>query len=107
MLRYTVVNRGGGQAAPNPDGHVTLVSGWQGDVMPTPANQTITVPGRSNANGTSITGPLVLRFTNRFANQAGNTIPLTIPREQPAYLPAIAGHEAGDAHRHYIAERDG
>ena len=88
VLRYTVVNRGGGQAVPSPDGHVTLVSGWQGDVMPTPANQTITVPRARNANGTSITGPLVLRFNNRFVNQAGNTIPLTIPREQPAYHPA-------------------
>ena len=32
---YTVVNRGGGNATPHPDGHVTLVSGWQGDVVPT------------------------------------------------------------------------
>ena len=83
VLRYTVVNRGGGQAVASPDGHVTLVSGWQGDLVPTADNQTITVPVARNANGTSITGPLLLRFTNRFVNQAGNTIPLTIPREQP------------------------
>jgi Alpha/beta hydrolase domain len=88
VLRYTVVNRGGGQAVASPDGHVTLVSGWQGDIVPTANNQTITVPVARNANGTSITGPLVLRFTNRFVNQAGNTIPMTIPREQPAYPPA-------------------
>jgi hypothetical protein len=88
VLRYTVVNRGGGQAVPSPDGHVTLVSGWQGDVTPTPSNQTITVPRAQNADGTSITGPLVLRFTNRFVNPSGNTISLTIPREQPAYHPA-------------------
>ena len=28
VLRYSVVNRGGGQAVPSPDGHITLVSGW-------------------------------------------------------------------------------
>ena len=88
VLRFTVVNRGGGQAVASPDGHVTLVSGWQGDVVPTASNQTITVPVARNADGTSITGPLLLRFTNRFADQSGNTIPLTIPREQPAYHPA-------------------
>jgi len=88
VLRYTVVNRGNGQAVPNPDGHVTLVSGWQGDVVPTATNQTIRVPAARNADGTSIMGPLVLRFTNRFVNPSGNTIPLTIPREQPAYHPA-------------------
>ena len=88
VLRYTVVNRGGGQAVASPDGHVTLVSGWQGDVVPTANNQTMTVPVAKKADGTSITGPLVLRFTNRFVNQAGNTIPLTIPREQPPYPPA-------------------
>ena len=60
VLRYSVVNRGGGQAVASPDGHVTLVSGWQGDVAPTANNQTITVPVARKANGTSITGPLLL-----------------------------------------------
>jgi hypothetical protein len=87
VLRYTVVNRGNGQAVASPDGHVTLVSGWQGDVVPTPSNQTIVVPRARNVDGTSLTGRLVLRFTNRFVNAAGNTIPLTIPRDQPAYAP--------------------
>jgi hypothetical protein len=88
VLRYSVVNRGGGQALPNSDGHVTLVSGWQGDIVPTAGNQTIQVPVAKNGNGTSVTGPLLLRFTNRFANPNGNTVALTIPREQPAYPPA-------------------
>ena len=107
VLRYTVVNRGGGQAVASPDGHVTLVSGWQGDVVPTATNQTITVPVARNADGTSITGPLLLRFTNRFANQAGNTIPLTIPREQPAYASCDPRYETGDADCHHVAERSG
>src|SRR5687768_1293562 len=44
VLLYTVVNRGGGNAVPHPDGHVTFVSGWQGAVVPTSTNQTIQVP---------------------------------------------------------------
>ena len=44
VLIYQVVNRGNGDVAPNADGDITLVSGWQGDVVPTAANQTITVP---------------------------------------------------------------
>ena len=58
VLVYTVVNRGNGNDAPHPDGHVTLVSGWQGDVVPTAENQTIRVPVARNRDGSSITGPL-------------------------------------------------
>jgi hypothetical protein len=83
VLIYTVVNRGGGNAMPNPDGHATLVSGWQGDVVATTTNFTIQVPVARNRDGSSITGPLVLRFMNVF----GNTIPLTIPRSQPSPYP--------------------
>jgi hypothetical protein len=64
VLVYTVVNRGGGNATPHPDGHVTFVSGWQGDIVPTPTNQTMQVPVAKNRDGSSITGPLVLRFLN-------------------------------------------
>ena len=85
VLLYTVVNRGGGNAAPHPDGHVTLVSGWQGDVVPTSTNYTIQVPVAKNRDGSSITGPLVLRFTNL----TGYTARLVIPRGQPwPYPPA-------------------
>ena len=85
VLLYTVVNRGGGNAAPHPDGHATLVSGWQGDVAPTPTNYTIKVPVARNRDGSSITGPLVLRFLNL----TGHTAALVIPRGQPSpYAPA-------------------
>ena len=83
VLVYTVVNRGNGNAAPHPDGHVTLVSGWQGDVVPTAKNQTIRVPVARNRDGSSITGPLLLRFTNL----KGNTTALMIPRGQPSPYP--------------------
>ena len=83
VLVYTVVNRGNGSAPLHPDGHVTLVSGWQGDVVPTAENQTIRVPVAKNRDGSSITGPLLLRFTNL----KGNTTALMIPRGQPSPYP--------------------
>lgn len=85
VLMYSVVNRGGGQSAVSADGHVTLVSGWQGDVVPSATNQTIQVPVARNVDGSSLTGPFVIRFLN----QRGNTAPLIIPRATPTpYLPA-------------------
>jgi hypothetical protein len=86
VLVYTVVNRGGGAASANADGHVTLVSGWQGDVVPTSENQTIRVPIAKNADGSSIAGPLTLRFTGL----SGNTAPLLIPRGQPSPYPPVS-----------------
>ena len=44
MLLYQVVNRGNGTVTPNADGDISLLSGWQGDVVPTATNQTIAVP---------------------------------------------------------------
>ena len=64
VLMYSVVNRGNGTAAASPEGHISLVSGWQGDVVPTAINQTIQVPRAKNPDGTSITGPLVIRLSS-------------------------------------------
>jgi hypothetical protein len=41
---------------------VSLVSGWQGDVIPAPNNQTIVVPTARNRDGSAITGPVMARF---------------------------------------------
>lgn len=62
VLLYQVVNRGNGQAVASPDGYVSLVSGWQGDVIPTANNQTIVVPIAHNRDGSTITGPVIARF---------------------------------------------
>jgi hypothetical protein len=86
VLVYTVVNRGGGNAAPHPDGHATFVSGWQGDIVPTTTNHTIQVPVAKNRDGSSITGPLVLRFLNL----NGHTTRLVIPRGQPSPYPPVS-----------------
>ncbi|MEO8256752.1 MAG: alpha/beta hydrolase domain-containing protein [Acidobacteriota bacterium] len=85
VLMYSVVNRGTGTAAAGADGHVSLVSGWQGDLVATASNQTIQVPVARNPDGSSITGPLVLRFTGL----TGTTAALTIPRNQPSPYPPM------------------
>ena len=64
VLDYSVVNRGNGAAAGNVYGHVSLVSGWQGDLVQTANTQTLTVPVATNANGSPITGPVLARFWN-------------------------------------------
>ena len=84
VLIYSVVNRGNGAASASPEGHISLVSGWQGDVVPSATNQTIQVPRARNADGSSLVGPFVIRFVN----QSGSTAPLIIPRATPTpYLP--------------------
>ena len=62
VLVYQVVNRGNGRAAASPEGDITLVSGWQGDVTPTPANQTIAVPVARQKNGSPVTGRVIARL---------------------------------------------
>ena len=64
ILVYAVVNRGNGAPSAGADGHVSLVSGWQGDVTPTPDNQTIEVPVAHNRDGSAITGPVLARFSD-------------------------------------------
>jgi len=59
FLFYNVPNRGNGRAAPDPDGHIRVVSGWQGDIPPTANLQTATVP---LAKG--VTGPVEVRFVD-------------------------------------------
>jgi hypothetical protein len=84
VLIYSVVNRGNGAASASPEGHISVVSGWQGDVVPSATNQTIQVPRARNADGSSITGPLVIRILE----QSGNTAALIIPRATPSPYPA-------------------
>jgi hypothetical protein len=84
VLMYSVVNRGNGQATASTEGHISLVSGWQGDVVPTATNQTIQVPRATNADGSSIVGP----FITRILDQKGNTARLLMSRGTPAYSSA-------------------
>jgi hypothetical protein len=89
VLVYQVVNRGNGAATPSADGHISLVSGWQGDVTPTATNQTIAVPVAKRADGSAITGPVIARFYNVPAGT--NTVGIRLSsmgNAPPAYQPA-------------------
>ena len=85
VLMYSVVNRGNGQAVASAEGHISLVSGWQGDVVPTATNQTIQVPRAKNRDGSSITGPLVVRILG----QSGTTAQLLVSRGTPSPYPPV------------------
>jgi hypothetical protein len=83
VLMYSVVNRGNGTAVASAEGHISLVSGWQGDVVATATNQTIQVPRAKNPDGSSIVGPLIVRILG----QSGTTARLMIPRNTPSPYP--------------------
>ena len=92
VLIYTVVNRGNGDATASADGHVSLVSGWQGDVVPTDANQTIVVPIARQRDGSPLTGPVLARFFNIPPKTNTVTIRLSsMGSGPPIYPPASLG----------------
>ena len=85
ILMYRVVNRGNSTAlaAAGPEGHVSLVSGWQGDVTPTANNQTIQVPIAVNADGSPVAGPVLVRFVNTSGSTASMGNPFGGPNRYP------------------------
>jgi len=87
VLMYSVVNRGNGDASPSADGHISLVSGWQGDVTPTSSNQTIRVPVARNRDGAPVTGPVLARFTDVPAGT--NTMSIQIGSMGTANYPPV------------------
>ena len=87
VLMYSVVNRGNGDASPDVAGHISLVSGWQGDVEPTASNQTIRVPIARNKDGSAVTGPVLARFSDVAAGT--NTVPIQIGSLGTAFYPPV------------------
>ena len=85
ILMYRVVNRGNSTAlaAAGPEGHVSLVSGWQGDVTPTANNQTIQVPIAVNPDGSPVAGPVLVRFVNTSGSTASMGNPFGGPNRYP------------------------
>jgi hypothetical protein len=55
-------------------GHVVLASGWQGDIPPAQGLETISVPAARNPDGSSVTGPVLVRFFNM--QKGANTLPV-------------------------------
>ena len=87
VLIYSVANRGNGAPVPGAEGHVSVVSGWQGDVLPRANAQTIAVPVAKNADGSAVTGPVTALFID--APKGANTLPLARAVSAIAYqLPA-------------------
>ena len=90
VLIYDVVNRGRKLEQVGSDrGYSYLFSGWQGDIPENsgPAGrepETIQVPVAHNADGSTITGPVLARFMNI----EGNTSPLMVYSRPVPYLPA-------------------
>lgn len=90
VLFYDTPNRGNGRATGDPEGHLRLISGWQGDIPPAPDKQTATVPVARNRDGSSITGPIVVRFADMPAG--ATSLPILggigagVPRPEPATL---------------------
>ena len=104
VLMYSVVNRGNGTATASAEGHISLVSGWQGDVVPTATNQTIQVPRAKNPDGSSITGPLVVRILD----QSGTTAAADdSARDAVAVSAGDARHDEGDAGVGGVGKRRG
>jgi hypothetical protein len=64
VLFYDVPNRGYGKVAADEDGHVRVISGWQGDIAPQPGFQTATVPVAAGPHGAALTAPVFARFTD-------------------------------------------
>jgi hypothetical protein len=92
LMHYFVVNRGNGQPGYYPEGHVGLVSGWQGDLPEDRPNiQTIKLPVAHNRDGSALLAPAFVRF---FDMPAGTTtLPIfTNPGTEFGrnYLPATA-----------------
>ena len=86
-LLYDAPNRGMGWMGTGPDGHIRLnwmeadadghvrvVSGWQGDMPPIPDFQVADVPVARGPQGESLTGPVLVRFTDMPAGTT--TLPL-------------------------------
>ncbi|MEN2746762.1 alpha/beta hydrolase domain-containing protein [Sphingomonas sp. T9W2] len=86
FLMYDVPNRGNGSVAADADGHVRVISGWQGDITATDA-QRLTAPTARGANGQPLTAPVLQRFTNMPAGAASIAITGGIGRPTPRPAP--------------------
>jgi hypothetical protein len=87
FLFYNVPNRGNGRAGGDAEGHIRLVSGWQGDIPPAAGVQSATVPV-----ATGVSGPIVVRFIDMPAGS--KSLPIRgglgagVPQSRPASLDA-------------------
>jgi hypothetical protein len=107
MLVYQVVNRGNGTVTPSADGHISLVSGWQGDVVPTSTNQTIVVPIAKHPDGSPLTGPVLARFYNVPEGTNTVSIRLSSMNSGPPVYPPLSLDQARASLTMHTAETSG
>ncbi len=81
VLLYYVPNRGrinltdgGFLADARKRGHIMVASGWQGDLEPANGVESMVVPVAKNHDGTSITGPVLARFSDM--REGSSTLPI-------------------------------
>ncbi|MGJ5816371.1 alpha/beta hydrolase domain-containing protein [Paludibaculum fermentans] len=61
-------------------GHAILSSGWQGDVLPSPGVQSLLAPVARNPDGSSITGPVLVRFSDLPPGTTSMPVTALLPR---------------------------
>lgn len=88
LLVYNVPNRGNGRATGDPDGHIRVVSGWQADMPEAPGRQLMRVPVAHNPDGSSVTGPVIVRFFDMPKGAASLPLLAGIGRLEPQPAPA-------------------
>ncbi len=82
VLFYDVPNRGNGAARPDADGHIRVISGWQGDIDPAPNVQWAKVPVAAG-----LMGGAMARFLNVDAGTKSIPIIAGFGRMSPRPLP--------------------
>jgi hypothetical protein len=87
VLFYDVPNRGNGKVAPDEDGHIRVISGWQGDLTPGPGVQSATVP---TAKG--LTGMALARVTDLTGSTWGLTGGIGRPVARPLPVDLNTAH---------------
>lgn len=96
VLYDMIPNRGNGESiAPDGDGHVRVMTGWQGDTPPEKNLYTATVPIARNEDGTSITGPVFVRFVSM--RNGVKTLPLVRGFGEQVPAPTPASLDTGEA----------
>ena len=87
VLIYDVPNRGNGAVAADAEGHIRVISGWQGDIAPATGLQSLVAPVAHRKDGRPLTGPVLQRFTDIAADSASIAIMGGFARPTPRPLP--------------------
>ena len=86
LLMFDVPNRGNGSVAADPDGHIRVISGWQGDIAAQDGVQTLAAP-IARGRTAPLTAPVLQRFTDMPAGAASIPIIGGIGRPTPRPAP--------------------